>query len=182
MVLTERDGSFRRLVEMVKEQQETPKGIRRGRPPKNRIPTTGYYAVHLHSRMKELAKAQSEGIDYISTSDLYNDAARELIADLYSLLGDELALPAGVMSVPGLLGLRELVDRPVLTPISALEFHDAEQHRTTAYFDQPIWDALMEMSLRFGLRWRRAVNFHQLVELSAAWYLAGLELQPEQQT
>ncbi len=182
-MLTERDGSFRRLVEMVKEQQETPKGPRRGgRPPKNRIPTTGYYAVHLHSRMKDLAVAQSGEMEYISTSDLYNDAARELIADLHSLLGDELLLPAGVMSIPGILGLRELVDRPVLTPISELEFHNAERHRTTAYFDQPIWDALMEMSLRFGLRWRRAVNLYQLVELSAAWYLAGLELQTEQQT
>jgi hypothetical protein len=182
-VLTERDGSFRRLVEMVKEQQETPKGVRRGRPPKNRVPTTGYYAVHLHSRMKELAKAQSEdGVDYISTSDLYNDAARQLISDLHDLLGDELRLPAGVMSIPGILGLRELVDRPVLTPISELEFHNTKQHRTTAYFDQPVWDALMEMSLRFGLRWRRSVNFYRLVELSAAWYLAGVEMQQEQQT
>ena len=181
-MLTERDGSFRRLVEMVKEQQETPKGVRRGRPPKNRVPTTGYYAVHLHSRMKDLAKVQSDQVDYlISTSDLYNDAARQLVSDLHSLLGDELSLPAGVMSIPGLLGLRELVDRPVLTPVSELEFHDVKQHRTTAYFDQPVWDALMEMSLRFGLRWRRAVNMYQLVELSAAWYLAGLKLQPEQQ-
>ncbi|MBN1564965.1 MAG: hypothetical protein JXA10_14055 [Anaerolineae bacterium] len=180
--MTERDGSFRRLVEMVKEQQDTPKGSRRGRPPKNRVPTTGFYAVHLHSRMKELAKAQSEAsVDYISTSDLYNDAARQLISDLHDLLGDEIQLPAGVMSIPGILGLRELVDRPVLTPIGELEFHNAKQHRTTAYFDQPVWDALMELSLRFGLRWRRAVNLYRLVELSAAWYLAGLEVEPQEQ-
>jgi hypothetical protein len=180
-VLTERDGSFRRLVEMVKEQQETPKGSKRGRPPKNRVPTTGYYAVHLHSRMKELAKAKSDQVDYlISTSDLYNDAARQLVSDLHSLLGDDIRLPAGAMTIPGILGLRELVDRPIRTPIEELEFHNAEQHRTTVYFDQTVWDALMEMSLRFGLRWRRAVNLHRLVELSAAWYLAGLELQTEQ--
>ena len=171
---TERDGSFRRLVETVREQRsETAVGP--GRPPKHRVPTTGLFAVHIHDRMKAIAKERTAGADRLtSASDVYNEAAVQLIEDLHQLLGDELRLPAGAVTLTGILGLRELIDRPILTPLRALEFHTGEQFRTTLYFDQPVWDALIEMSMHFGLRMRRAIHVHRLIELGAAWYLAGL--------
>jgi len=125
--------------------------------------------------MKALAQARTEQAEHlVSAADLYNEAALQLITDLHNLLGDELQLPAGAVSVPGILGLRELIDRPVQTPLRELEFQAAEQTRTTLYFDQPIWDALIEMSLRFGLQMRRSIHIHRLLELSAAWFLAGI--------
>jgi hypothetical protein len=45
------------------------------------------------------------------------------------------------------------------------------------HIDPAVWDALLEMSLRFGLRMRRAIHVHRLVELAAAWYLSGVETQ-----
>jgi len=111
----------------------------------------------------------------VSTSDLYNEAAMQLITDLHQLLGSELRLPAGALSLTGVLGLRELVARPVLTPLRELVLEADDQQRTTLYMDQAIWDALIEMSLRFGLSMRRAIHVHRLLELGAAWYLAGLE-------
>jgi hypothetical protein len=175
LALTEHDGSFRRLMEMVKEQQAAPDG-RPGRPPKNRVPTTGHFGLRIHERMKGLAKERSKSVEYtISTSDLYNVAALQLITDLHDLLGEELRLPAGAVTMDGILGLRELIDRPMLTPLRDLGLQTAEQQRTTLYLDQPIWDALIEMSLRFGLRLRRTIHVHRLIELGAAWYLAGIE-------
>jgi hypothetical protein len=172
--LTERDGSFRRLVETVREQRAE-SGGRVGRPAKNRVPITGLFALHIHDRMKAIAKERTAEADHlISATDLYNEAAIQLIEDLHQLLGDELRLPAGAVTLSGILGLRELIDRPVYTPLRELEFHTGEQYRTTLYFDQAVWDALIEMSMRFGLRMRRAVQVQRLIELAAAWYLAGL--------
>jgi hypothetical protein len=174
-MLTERDGSFRRLVETVREQRSAPSG-RPGRPPKNRVPTTGLFSVRVHARMKTISKARTAEADrLISASDVYNEAAIQLIEDLHQLMGDELRLPAGAMSLSGILGLRELIDRPIRTPLRELDFHTGEQYRTTLYFDQVVWDALIEMSMRFGLRMRRAIHVHRLIELGAAWYLAGLD-------
>lgn len=171
-LLTEHDGSFRRLVQTVRDRQQIPKG-KPGRPPKFRSATTGLFDKRLHSRMSALATARSEASDrVVSVSDLYNAAARELITDLHELLGDDLRLPSGAVSVPAVLGLRELIDRPVLTPLRSLELLN-EQQRTTLHLDQPIRDALMEMSLRFGLQMRRSVHIHRLLELAAAWYLSG---------
>jgi len=179
MALTEHDGSFRRLIETVREQRSVP-GIRPGRPPKNRVPTTGHFAEHLHDRMKALARQRTELSDHaISTSDLYNEAAHQMIADLRRLLGDELRLPAGAVTMTGILGLRELVDRPIVTPLGELDFQTGDQQRTTVYFDQDVWDALLEMSLRFGLRLRRAIHVHRMIELGTAWYLAGLDVKPD---
>lgn len=178
-MLTERDGSFRRLIETVREQQAAPSN-KTGRPPKHRVPTTGHFAVRLHDQMKTLARERSSQSDHmISTSDVYNEAAMQLVTDLHSLLGEEFRLPAGAVTMAGILGLRELLDRPILTPLRDLEFQNAEQQRTTLYFDQSVWDALLEMSLRFGLRLRRTVHVHRLIELGAAWFLAGLEISPE---
>jgi hypothetical protein len=174
-MLTERDGSFRRLVETVREQRSLTSG-RAGRPPKNRVPTTGLFAVCIHTRMKAIAKGRSAEADHqISASDVYNEAAIQLIEDLHQLMGNELRLPAGAMTLTGILGLRELIDRPIRTPLRELDFHTGEQYRTTLYFDQAVWDALIEMSMRFGLRMRRAIHVHRLIELGAAWYLAGLD-------
>lgn len=173
IVLSEHDGSFRRLMEMVRNQPVV-QGGRPGRPSKNRIPTTGYFAENLHSRMKALAKIRTDRVDHlISASDLYNDAARQLATDLHDLLGDELRLPAGAVTLSGILGLRELVARPMRVALRELEFQASEQSRTTLYLDQSIWDALLEISLRFGLQMRRSFHVHRMVELSAAWYLAG---------
>lgn len=179
MVLSEQDGSFRRLMEMVRGQPTVPSGGP-GRPPKHRIPTTGYFAGHLHSRMKTLAKARTERVDHlISTADLYNEAARQLATDLHDLLGDELKLPAGAVTLSAVLGLREMVDRPIITQLRDLEFQASKQVRTTLYLDQSIWDALLEMSLRFGLQVRRTIHVHRLLELGAAWYLAGEQVPTE---
>lgn len=176
MVLTEHDGSFRRLMETVKERQSIPISGRPGRPPKNRVATTGHFALPLHNRMKALARDRSGCADHaISVSDVYNEAALQLITDLHDLLGDDLRLPAGAVTLSGILGLRELVARPLLTPLRDLDLQSGEQQRTTLYIDQPIWDALIEMSLRFGLSMRRPIHVHRLLELSAAWYLASLE-------
>ncbi len=173
--LTEQDGSFRRLVETVKARKP-PVAEKPGRPPKHRVPTTGYYARRIHDRIKALAKAHSQRAGHlVSASDLYNEAAAQLIVDLYGLLGDELKLPAGALSLTGVLGLRELVDRPVHTPLRDLELHAGETQRTTLYVDGPVWDALVEMSLRFSLRMRRTLYVQELLELAAAWYLAGLD-------
>jgi hypothetical protein len=175
--LTEQDGSFRRLIETVKEQQGLPSG-RPGRPPKNRIPTTGHFMSHLHDRMRTLAQERTQNSDHlVSISDLYNEAALQLIADLHQLLGEELRLPAGAMTLPAILGLRELIDRPITTPLRELELQADQLTRTTLHIDPAVWDALLEMSLRFGLRMRRAIHVHRLVELAAAWYLSGVETQ-----
>jgi hypothetical protein len=174
-VLTEYDGSFRRLVETVKEQQVAPKG-KPGRPPKNRIPTTGQFALHIHSQMKAMAQARTrQGDRLVSTTDVYNEAARLLITDLHALLGDDLRLPAGAVSVSAILGLRDLIERPVVTPLRELSLQSVEQRRTTLYLDPAVWDALIEMSLRFGLQMRRSIHVHRLLDLGAAWYLAGFE-------
>jgi hypothetical protein len=172
--LTERDGSFRRLVETVREQRAAPGG-RVGRPRKDRVPTTGLFALHIHERMKAIAKERTADADHlISATDVYNEAAIQLIEDMHQLLGDELLLPGGAMTLTGILGLRELLDRPIYTPLRELDFHTGAQYRTTLYFDQAVWDALIEMSMRFGLRMRRAIHVHRLIELGAAWYLAGV--------
>jgi hypothetical protein len=174
--VNEHDGSFRRLIEMVKEQQATPLTGRPGRPPKHRVSTTGYFAVNIHDRMKQLAKQRSRQVEHaVSTADVYNEAAILLITDLHEMLGEELKLPAGAVSVSGILGLRELLDRPVIIPLKHLELQAGELQRTTLYIDQPVWDALVEMSLRFGLSMRRTIYVQRLLELAAAWYLAGIE-------
>ena len=175
-MLAEHDGSFRRLMEMVKERQGGPPSGRPGRPPKNRVAVTGHIARHLHQRMTALAHQRARRADHaVSASDLYNEAALQLVADLHELLGDDLRLPAGAVSLSGILGLRELVDRPVVTPLRDLNPQASEQQRTTLYIDQPLWDALIEMSLRFGLSMRKTIHVHRLLELGAAWYLAGVE-------
>ena len=177
--LTERDGSFRRLVEMAREELVVPSG-RPGRPRKNRVGTTGLIAVHIHEHMKAIAKNRTAGADHVvSTSDLYNEAAVQLIEDLHFLLGDGLRLPAGAVTPTGILGLRELLGRPIQTPLRELEFQLSAQSRTTVYFDQSVWDALIEMSMRFGLQMRRPIHVHRLIELSAAWYLAGMNVSVE---
>ena len=175
-MLAEHDGSFRRLMEMVKGRQTGPPSGRPGRPPKNRVAITGHIARHIHQRMTALAQQRARHVDRaISASDLYNEAALQLVADLHDLLGDDLRLPAGALSLSGILGLRELVDRPVVTPLRDLNPQASDQQRTTLYIDQPLWDALIEMSLRFGLSMRKTIHVHRLLELGAAWYLAGVE-------
>lgn len=174
--LAEHDGSFRRLMETIKERQALPVTGKPGRPSKHRVSATGHFAPGIHSRMKALAQRRSEHSErLVSTSDLYNEAAALLIADLHTLLGDELKLPAGAVTLGGVLGLRELIDRPIRTPLRELELQRGEFQRTTVYIDQPIWDALIEMSLRFGLSMRKTVYAQHLLELAAAWYLAGME-------
>jgi len=174
--LTEHDGSFRRLMETVKERQAIPQGGKPGRPPKNRVSTTGHFSVHIHNRMKVLAKVRTKQSDaMVSASDVYNEAAAQMLTDLHDLLGEELKLPAGAVTLAGVLGLRELLDRPVKTPLRELGLQSGQLQRTTLYIDQPIWDALVEMSLRFGLGMRRTIYAHHLLEMAAAWYLAGLK-------
>jgi len=178
--LTEHDGSFRRLMETVKERQSITLSGKPGRPPKNRVSTTGHFSAPIHQRMKLLAKARTKHADHmVSTSDLYNEAAAQMLTDLHGLLGEELKLPAGAVSLSGILGLRELLDRPLKTPLRELGLQGEDLQRTTVYIDQPIWDALVEMSLRFGLSMRRTVYVQRLLELAAAWYLAGIESQHE---
>lgn len=173
--MTEHDGSFRRLMETVKQRQATPQGGKPGRPPKHRVATTGHFSVHIHKAMKALAKARMKQTDtVVSTSDIYNEAAAQMLTDLHDLLGEELKLPAGAVTLSGILGLRELIGRPVKTPLRELGLQVGPLQRTTLYIDQPIWDALVEMSLRFGLSMRRTIYAHHLVEMAAAWYLAGL--------
>lgn len=175
MVLTQQDGSFRRLIEMMRERQAVPAN-RLGRPPKHRIPTTGHFERHLHERMKQLAQAQTKKSDHaVSTSDLYNEAALQMLGDLRGLLGEDLRLPGGAMTLTAVLGLRELVDRPLVVPLRELDLDTGKHQRTTLYFDPHVWDALLEMSLRFGLRMRKAIHVHRLIELGVAWFLAGLE-------
>jgi hypothetical protein len=126
--------------------------------------------------MRTLAQDRTQNSDHlVSISDLYNEAAMQLITDLHQLLGEELRLPAGAMTLPAILGLRELIDRPIRTPLRELELQSDQLTRTTLHIDPVVWDALLEMSLRFGLRMRRAIHVHRLVELAAAWYLAGEE-------
>lgn len=174
-LLSEHDGSFRRLVETVKNQQSMPGG-RPGRPPKHRVPTTGHFALAIHDRMKALARDRSAQSDRaVSVTDLYNEAVRVTVTDLHDLLGDDLRLPAGAVTLEGVLGLRELIDRPVFTPLRELSLRTDAQQRTTLYLDQPVWDALIEVSLRFGLQMRRSIHVHRLLEMSAAWFLAGIE-------
>lgn len=178
MALTEHDGSFRRLMEMVKERQSVSPGGKPGRPSKNRVATTGHFSVNLHDQMKSLARIKTEHAGcLISTSDMYNEAAAQLLTDLHELLGENLRLPAGAMSLSGILGLRELVARPVYTPLRNLGLRSGKLQRTTVYIERPIWDALMEMSLRFGLSLRRTIYVPRLLELASAWYLAGLKTQ-----
>lgn len=179
--MTEHDGSFRRLMEMVKEQQSVPLSGKPGRPAKNRVSTTGHFAVRIHDLMKAMAKERTSQTDHmVSTADLYNEAAICLITDLHELLGEELKLPAGATSLAGILGLRELIARPVRTPLREFGLQGEDLQRTTIYIDQPVWDALMEMSLRFGLRMRRTIYVQRLLELAAAWFLAGFEFESEQ--
>lgn len=155
--MTEHDGSFRRLMETVRERQSVTLSGKPGRPPKNRVSTTGHFSARIHKRMKWLAKERTKHADHmISTSDLYNEAAAQMLTDLHDLLGEELKLPAGAVSLPGILGLRELIDRPIHTPLRELELQGDELQRTTVYIDEPVWDALVEMSLRFGLKIGRA--------------------------
>jgi hypothetical protein len=174
-VLTEQDGTFRRLIETVKARQTMLSG-RPGRPPKNRVPTTGHFVSSVHERMKALSKDRTHQSDHlISVSDLYNEASVQLVADLHTLLGDEMRLPAGAVTLSAILGLRELIDRPMLTPLRELSIQGGETQRTTLYFDRDIWDAMIEMSLRFSLQLRRSIHVHRLLEMAAAWYLAGLQ-------
>lgn len=174
--MTERDGSFRRLVQMVKERPTPPAG-RPGRPPKHRVPTTGYFALGLHQRIQALAGARGQQAGHlVSISDLYNEAALVLITDLHQLLGDELRLPAGALSLTGVLGLRELVDRPLRVPLRELDLRPEETKRTTLHLDKPIRNMLIEISLRFGLQLRRTIHMHRILELGAAWFLAGVEM------
>jgi len=56
-----------------------------------------------------------------------------------------------------------------------LTLRSDHQQRTTLYLDHPVWDALIEVSLRFGLQMRRSIHVHRLLEMSAAWFLAGIE-------
>jgi hypothetical protein len=174
--LTEQDGSFRRLVETVKAREKKVVTGKAGRPPKYRVPTTGYFSRSIHDRIRALSKARSrQAGHFVSASDLYNEAAERLITDLYELLGDELRLPSGAMSLSGVLGLRELVDRPIRIPLRELELHSEEAQRSTLYVDKPVWEALVEMSLRFGLHMRRPILVQHLLELAAAWYLTDLD-------
>ena len=172
---TDHNGSFRRLVETMRDQ-DGPAPNRVGRPSKNRMPATGYVTVHIHERMKAIAKARSAEADHlVSTSDLYNLAVRQLTADLHKLLGDDMKLPAGALTITGVLGLRDLVDRPVFVPLRDLEPRAARQIRTTLYLDPPVWEAVMELGMRISLQLHRKVRLHQVLDLSAAWYLAGEE-------
>ncbi len=174
--LATQDGSFRRLVETVKAREKRPPTGRPGRPPKYRVPTTGYFSRSIHDRIKALSKVRSRQVGhFVSASDLYNEAAARLITDLYELLGEELRLPTGAMTLSAILGLRELVDRPIRTPLRELALHSEDSQRSTLYVDKPIWEALVEMSLRFGLYMRRTVFVQHLLELAAAWYLSDLD-------
>ena len=176
MGLTEQDGSFRRLVEMVKAREKKAVTGKPGRPPKYRVPTTGYFSRSIHDRIRALSKRRSrQAGHFVSASDLYNEAAERLITDLYELLGDELRLPSGAKSLSGVLGLRELVERPIRTPLRELELHGEDAQRSTLYVDKPVWEALVEMSLRFGLHMRRPIFVQHLLELAAAWYLTDLD-------
>lgn len=163
------------MVQMVQARREVPHG-RPGRPPKNRVSTTGYFVANLHKRMKHIAAVRTAQADHVvSVADLYNEAALVLITDLHSLLGDDLLLPAGAVALDGVLGLRELIDRQVRTPLRELTLKAQEQKRTTLYVDQPVWDALLEMALWFGLQLRQTIHVQRLLDLSAAWYLADFE-------
>lgn len=176
MLTQQQDGSFRRLSEMMRERKIAPTAGRMGRPAKHRVASTGHFERHLHERMKQLAEAQTGRADHlISTSDLYNQAAAQMLADLRALLGEEWRLPAGAVTLSAVLGLRELVDRPLHTPLRELDIDTGKHQRTTLYFDQDIWDTLLELSLRFGLRMHKPIHVHRLVELGVAWYLAGIE-------
>jgi|GEM_PF-1053944 hypothetical protein len=173
--LAEHDGTFRRLIQTVREQRVVSTG-RPGRPPKNRIATTGHFARYLHEQMKALAEARTDAAGrLVSVSDLYNEAAAQMITDLHALLGDDVRLPAGAVSLTAVLGLRELVNRPLHTPLRDLPIEAEDQQRTTLYFDRPVWEALIEMSMRFGLQMRRAIHVHRLIEMAAAWYMAGFK-------
>lgn len=173
--MTEQDGSFRRLIETVKNRQSGLSGLP-GRPPKNRVSTTGRFTLQVHNRIRMLAKERSEHSDrLVSASDLYNEAAIQFMSDLHQLLGDEMKIPAGTVSLSGILGLRELIDRPILTPLHKLPLQTKGHQRTTLYLDETVWDALMEVSLRFALQMRRPLHIHRLMELSAAWYLTDFK-------
>lgn len=172
--VTERDGSFRRLIQTVKRYQDD---VSR-RHTKRRVPVSGSISLCIHKRMKALAEQRTERADrLVSTSHVYNDAARLFVNDLEQLLGRDLCLPAGALTLSGVLGLRELVDRPVLTPLRDLALRADEQHRTTIYLDPQVWDALIEVSLQFGLQLRRTFHVQPLLKLAAAWYLAGFDFE-----
>src|SRR5690606_24634313 len=118
--LAEHDGTFRRLIQTVREQRVVSTG-RPGRPPKNRIATTGHFARYLHEQMKALTEARTDAAGrVVGVSDLYNEAAAQMITDLHALLGDDVRLPAGAVSLTAVLGLRELVNRPLHTPLRDL--------------------------------------------------------------
>ena len=117
--------------------------------------------------MKTLAHTRTEAAGrLISVSDMYKEAAAKMITDLHALLGDDVRLPAGAVSLTGVLGLRELVNRPLHTPLRELPLQPAVQQRTTLYFVRPVWEALVEMSMRFGLQMRRSIHVHRLIELA----------------
>jgi hypothetical protein len=162
--VTERDGSFRRLVQTVKVQQTCSTG-------KSRIPVNAAMPLGIHEWMKSIARARA-----ISLSDLYNEAALLLITDVHSLLGDDLRLPLGALTLSGVLGLRELIDRPIRTPLRDLDVFSSGKRRTTLNLDEPVWNALMELSYRFGIQLRRSVPVHRLIELAAVWYLSEFDL------
>lgn len=173
--MTEHDGTFRRLAQTVRERRVVSTG-RPGRPPKNRVATTGHFSRTLHRQMKALARTRTEAAGrLVSVSDLYNEAAAQMITDLHALLGDDVRLPAGAVSLTAVLGLRELVNRPLHTPLRELPLQPDAQQRTTLYFDRPVWEALVEMSMRFGLQMRRSIHVHRLIELAAAWFVAGFK-------
>ena len=86
-MVAEHDGSFRRLMELVRERQSGPPSGRPGRPPKNRVAVTGHIARHIHQRMTALAQQRARRADHaVSASDLYNEAALQMVGDLHNLL------------------------------------------------------------------------------------------------
>jgi hypothetical protein len=174
--VTEKDGSFRRLVRTVKSRQRPP--VRRGgRPSKNRVAANCLVAACIHQRMKNLAELRTRRSGrLVSAADVYNDAARLFVTDMEQLLGYDLRLPSGTVTLASVLGLRDLIDRPILTPLRELNMRSPEQHRTTLYFDPPVWDALIEVSLRFGLQMRRTLHVQPVIELAAAWYVSGFDV------
>lgn len=159
--MTEHDGSFRRLIQTVQNQQGESEAAR-----KNRIMVHGNVAQFVHARMRSLAAARS-----IYVSDLYNVAVQQLTEDLRQLLGDDLVLPRGAVTLSGILGLRDLVDRPIRTPLGDLDQHADHSQHITIYLDDPVWGALMFVSFRFGVQLRQPVPLHRVAELAAAWYL-----------
>ena len=126
--LAEHDGTFRRLIQTVREQRVVSTG-RPGRPPKNRIATTGHFARYLHEQMKALAEARTDAAGrLVSVSDLYNEAAAQMITDLHALLGDDVRLPAGAVSLTAVPGAERSIAPH--TPLRDLPIEAEDQQRT----------------------------------------------------